>query len=1069
VIDAEGNSTVTANDGKTSYLYDEMDRLTSIDYSDLTPDVGFGYDANSNRDTMTDAFGSVSYSYDALDRLESVSRGGKSFTYEYDDVGNVTKRTYPDNTVVDYAYTVDGQLDTVTSGEAVTDYDYDAAGLLKHTILPTGNGYVENRAYDRAGRLTEIKNEKATSVLSKVVYTLDEVGNPTSMETMSGLTSYGYDSLDRLTEVCFAVDCPDEDDPFIRYAYDEVGNREQEIRPDGTTNYTYDAADQLEASVAPSGTTDYDFDLDGNMTGAGDTSFNYDLAGRMTSASGTSTAATYSYDGDGKRVQATQGEADEACDYRGEVMSDDPAGYWRLDERSGTVAEDETEFNDGEYKMSPALDRPGLPQSSARAVSFDGQDDYVDVPNSSSLRPGTGSWSVEFWIKRSGAGTGDYPPVIGTRAYNNAMDNGWAIHLNGSNFKVAAHLADGSSGFDVASAQSDSSVTQGEKQHWVIVFDRSAGTVKFYKNGVLDATRTPSFPTGSVNQTNRIYIARDIEGSNNRRLSATLDEVAVYPSVLSAARIGAHYTADCPAHDPSDITNYAWDINAPLPQLAAENDGTNHPLRRYTHGNDLISMTTGGQETVIQGPRCDYPAEVASDSPAGHWRLGEATGTTANDESSNGSDGTYVGTHTKGQPGVVDDDSVDFQGGYVDVGNPSSLRLSTPWTIEGWIRPSETNGSGSIVSEAYEGDGNVRFVLGYDEASSSHMFIGFCCGGGWTRAVDPQAYGVGEWIHYAGTYDGSTLKLYRNGELVASTNTTSATPSGNERILIGRRWDTGATLKGRIDEVAIYPSALSATSVKAHYDCGVDTGLVTATTGGETYYYHYGATGSVTDVTDESGDPQWSYSYEPFGTMMDKTKVDSSAPENFMRFTGEYFDNETDRYHLRARQYDPGLGRFTATDPFAPAMVDPYVAAYAYVNNRPTVFTDPSGETPLAGEHEQSGHSDDLQVYCEFSHDRLCENQNLKELGKVACALRNALCGDGYLARGIRMFSWVDWGELPAVASGFKGALAFANYWWKQVGKAPMKLGTKIASKVSAWISGVATVISIGCKLLPDA
>lgn len=58
-----------------------------------------------------------------------------------------------------------------------------------------------------------------------------------------------------------------------------------------------------------------------------------------------------------------------------------------------------------------------------------------------------------------------------------------------------------------------------------------------------------------------------------------------------------------------------------------------------------------------------------------------------------------------------------------------------------------------------------------------------------------------------------------------------------------------------------------------------------------------------------------------------------------MRFTSERFDAQTGLYHLRARQYDPALGRFTTTDPIESAMG----SQYAYVSNRPTVLVDPSG------------------------------------------------------------------------------------------------------------------------------
>ena len=44
---------------------------------------------------MSDGFGTVSYVYDALDRLTSVTRAADTFSYGYDPAGNVTERTYP--------------------------------------------------------------------------------------------------------------------------------------------------------------------------------------------------------------------------------------------------------------------------------------------------------------------------------------------------------------------------------------------------------------------------------------------------------------------------------------------------------------------------------------------------------------------------------------------------------------------------------------------------------------------------------------------------------------------------------------------------------------------------------------------------------------------------------------------------------------------------------------------------------------------------------------------------------------------------------------------------------------
>jgi RHS repeat-associated protein len=116
----------------------------------------------------------------------------------------------------------------------------------------------------------------------------------------------------------------------------------------------------------------------------------------------------------------------------------------------------------------------------------------------------------------------------------------------------------------------------------------------------------------------------------------------------------------------------------------------------------------------------------------------------------------------------------------------------------------------------------------------------------------------------------------------------------------------------------------------------------------ETDYLLFGdAVGSITDVVDAtSGQLLWHTSYEPFGTMRDTVEVVPGAPDVGLGFTGEYTDPSTGLLHLRARDYDPATGRFTAIDPVMPDLGDPYVAAYVYANNRPGVVTDPSGACP---------------------------------------------------------------------------------------------------------------------------
>jgi RHS repeat-associated protein len=300
----DGNGNVTrlgdAAGAPTDYSYDALNRLSSINYSDTTPDVSYAYDGNSNRTSMADGAGTQSYVYDPLNRLTEVTRGTESFAYGYDAAGNVTRRTYPGGRVIDYSYDDSGQMSSVTSNALLTTYQYDEAGNQTQTTLPSGNGYVETRTYDRAGRLTEIRHEKSGNALAFAQYAYDQVGNPTTITTSAGVATITYDAVDRLTGATGGG-------MNVSYAYDAVGNRTSDTRTPGTTAYTYNAGDQLTQTNGPGGSVTYAYDANGNQTQAGSRTFTYDLANRLKSTTSSGATTAYSYDGHGVRLQAAGG------------------------------------------------------------------------------------------------------------------------------------------------------------------------------------------------------------------------------------------------------------------------------------------------------------------------------------------------------------------------------------------------------------------------------------------------------------------------------------------------------------------------------------------------------------------------------------------------------------------------------------------------------------------------------------------------------------------------------------------------------------------------------------------
>lgn len=106
-------------------------------------------------------------------------------------------------------------------------------------------------------------------------------------------------------------------------------------------------------------------------------------------------------------------------------------------------------------------------------------------------------------------------------------------------------------------------------------------------------------------------------------------------------------------------------------------------------------------------------------------------------------------------------------------------------------------------------------------------------------------------------------------------------------------------------------------------------------------YYHPDAMGSTRVFTDQNGATQAAFIYNPFGGIRNSAGIGS---ETDVAYIGEGYDSQTGLYNLHARQYDPGLGRFTSPDPLGNAGGP---NPYAYAANNPTTYTDHSGLCPM--------------------------------------------------------------------------------------------------------------------------
>ena len=102
-----------------------------------------------------------------------------------------------------------------------------------------------------------------------------------------------------------------------------------------------------------------------------------------------------------------------------------------------------------------------------------------------------------------------------------------------------------------------------------------------------------------------------------------------------------------------------------------------------------------------------------------------------------------------------------------------------------------------------------------------------------------------------------------------------------------------------------------------------------------TFYYHQDEQLNTALITNRNGEIKNQYQYDAFGNGLEAVE---ELP-NRIRYTGQQYDQQTEQYYLRARYYNPIVGRFMQEDVYQGDGLN----LYAYCKNNPVVYYDPSG------------------------------------------------------------------------------------------------------------------------------
>ena len=447
--------------------------------------------------------------------------------------------------------------------------------------------------------------------------------------------------------------------------------------------------------------------------------------------------------GGGTGLALVQPGAVAASAYAQQVVADGASRYWRLNESSGTTAIDQISGASGAISGGVALNQPGAVAGDT-AMTFDGTGKIVVAAPLAVTTTNT----VEAWVKFTGP---TLMPIWSNRQVGGVPANAMQFGVNNQRLY----------GQSDALGSANCNIVIGDGQwHYVAWVIQGANTY-FYVDGVLDLMQGAPFAA------NTLPTAIGFDPQNSTFFTGSIDDLAIYPLVLTPAQIAMHHT---------------------------------------------LGLTSS-----------PYAQRVISDGASHYWRLNEPSGTSAADLVG-GAPGTISGGVTLAQPGaLVDADKAMTFNGTTGRVLTTALTMVPPVTVEAWIKTSGNNEP--IWGIPYAG-GNEQWTL---DISPTGVPYGNLINAAETLAsaiTGVRVVNDGSWHHVALRVQSAVLDLYIDGAFDKTAATTFPVAGLTRPFDIGHFDNPVQWWSGTLDEVAIYPVALTPAQIAAHYALRTATAAV---------------------------------------------------------------------------------------------------------------------------------------------------------------------------------------------------------------------------------------------------